>query len=125
MSEVNHTPGPWKVWPEVKGSHPDHLVYISIGSVNGGRIASTGVYGHRKGRRPDATPIVSEEECRANARLIAAAPDLLAAARSALLFAEHELELRRPSGDPEYIGYAERAVTELRAAISRATKPQE
>lgn len=46
---------------------------------------------------------------------------LLAAAKSALAFAEHELELRAPSGDPEYIAYAEQAVNDLRAAISRAT----
>ena len=81
-----HTPGPWEVGDEVDSQ--GSLVYVPIrrGKLH---ISTTGVYG----RKPDGTtagakytdrfgterhkPIISAEECRANARLIAASPDLL------------------------------------------------
>lgn len=75
---TKHTPGPWEVWPEVHGSHPEHLVYISVGPADKRRVCSTGVYGHKQGSANGKKPVVTEDECRANARLIAAAPDMLA-----------------------------------------------
>jgi hypothetical protein len=57
---VSHTPGPWEVWEINDGdSRPEWRVV----QVTGGR----------------ATPWVASVDGRGNARLIAAAPDLLAA----------------------------------------------
>jgi hypothetical protein len=87
-TEVKFTPGPWTVGAEVK-SEP-RLVYISI-FAGKKRLSSTGVYGRKQdgetaGRKytdkfgtERHEPIVPEDEARANARLIAAAPDLFAA----------------------------------------------
>lgn len=91
----NFTPGPWKCGDEVHST--ERLVYIPIRCGNGisqtnvKSSATTGVYG----RNPDGTtagekytdefgterykPTATEAECRANANLIAAAPELYAA----------------------------------------------
>lgn len=45
---------------------------------------------------------------------------MLDALRHCLAFAEHELELRAASADPEYIGCAQYAVDTARAAIALA-----
>jgi hypothetical protein len=68
---MSHTPGPWTVQP-VKGSFqvPFHIV-----SVNGKPVA----YCEGQQLRPDQT---STGESRANARLIAAAPELLAVCKA-------------------------------------------
>lgn len=87
---TEHTPGPWRVGEEIKSSK--RLVYIRI-EYDGGEssLSNTCVYPHRKDGSTYSTetrnefgedrpePAVEDEECRANARLIAAAPDLLAA----------------------------------------------
>ena len=90
---TRHTPGPWEMGEEVDSQ--DRLVYIPIrrGKLH---ISTTGVYG----KKPDGShagakytdrfgiervkPIISAEECRANARLIAASPELLAVCQSIL-----------------------------------------
>lgn len=61
---TKHTPGPWT----------SALVYARIGPDCRGSIAYSGVYGPKKGN-------VKLSEIKANGRLIAAAPDLLEAAR--------------------------------------------
>ena len=62
-----HTPGPWLVSDEYQGAHA--LLGVYIDQKNSGRVART-----------FANCLVkTDAECRANARLIAAAPDLLAA----------------------------------------------
>lgn len=89
-----HTEGPWEIGDDVDSQ--GDLVYIPIrrGKLH---ISTTGVYG----RKPDGStagrkyidrfgterhqPVITAEECRANARLIAAAPDLLAACEAAKL----------------------------------------
>lgn len=89
---AEHTPGPWEVGEEVDSA--DKLVYIPIRR-GAKRISTTGVYG----RNEDGTTagrvykdnfgierhsnIITAEECRANARLIAAAPELLASQTAA------------------------------------------
>src|SRR5262245_31778562 len=82
-----HTPGPWRAGKEIDSSK--RLVYILIESL-AGNVATTGVYGHRPngdtaGKSYVDTfgakrhePIISANEARANAALIAAVPDLLA-----------------------------------------------
>jgi hypothetical protein len=70
---MSHTPGPWAVQP-VKGSFqvPFHIV-----SEDGKPVA----YCEGQQLRPDRTSV---GEARANARLIAAAPEMLAALRTAV-----------------------------------------
>lgn len=66
---MKHTPGPW-IFEEVRGSDDKTLVYrriLNVGNVYKQKgIASTGI----------------DEEAEANARLIAAAPELLEACKA-------------------------------------------
>jgi len=69
MNESKHTPGPWQVTDEdVRGND----IYYRIEAEGFGMVALV-----------DATP-VDDDSLRANARLIAAAPDLLDACKIAL-----------------------------------------
>lgn len=92
-----HTPGPWEVW---KGNFE---VFAGPAQEN----TSCSIAGYRTpiakcGYAYDDGYILSRAECRANARLIAAAPALLAACRAALrdkedipmLMPSHELKAR-------------------------------
>ena len=78
MSEMKHTPGPWRVCggyiPAYSAIHSERG-YIVFG------VADASV--HREGlpAKPITAPGMDEQ--RANANLIAAAPDMLAALRSA------------------------------------------
>lgn len=65
--EAQHTPGPWKVFTTSDGSK-----VIGIGDRNGEGVADCG-FGIWRG---------GSEEALANARLIAAAPDLLSALKA-------------------------------------------
>jgi hypothetical protein len=73
MSEAKHTPGPWEIW--YGGGTLDD--YFTIGHTGGGN--STGVVCEYTPAAPRPN-----EELKANAHLIAAAPDLLAACRNFL-----------------------------------------
>jgi len=66
-AEAKHTPGPWQVVPAAKAEHP-----WVVGDAEGGSIASCEPMG----------PWMSAAEATANARLIAAAPEILAALKS-------------------------------------------
>jgi len=77
VKKEKHTPGPWVV--TVERTIP---VLTNVGSGSYGSVCST------HARRPD----VRENED--NARLIAAAPDLLEALRSALFTIEHRNGIR-------------------------------
>ena len=68
---IGHTPGPWAV-ERVKSE--GKLVYARIGPLGRGSIAYSGVYGPSKKK----SDVLTEDEAEANARLIAAAPELLA-----------------------------------------------
>lgn len=89
---MTHTPGPWRVDKrgEVSVQGPDSFMVADC------EILSI---------RPNAP---TGERCRANARLIAAAPDMLAALRDIVLFCE------------EHIPRTSRAITRARSAISKA-----
>lgn len=67
---MSHTPGPWSISDADECHGPaNDLLSIRIAHANGGAVADA--YSN--------CLVKTDEECRANARLIAAAPDLLAA----------------------------------------------
>jgi hypothetical protein len=79
MSNVKHTPGPWRVVPATnKGTVLFHTVDPDGNGRWRGSVASVHSAEHIMG--------ISIEERDANARLIAAAPELLAVAKAALAF---------------------------------------
>ena len=100
MEKQNHTPGPWIL---VLDNHPNHRsIYVRTDS-HGGNIAK--VVATRDSSN-DAT--WSQSRVEANARLIAAAPDLLAALERVTLQLAHE-----HTNDEAWV--------EARAAIAKAT----
>ena len=66
---VKHTPGPWPIWAGERAG----FTHIAIGHIASMRPA------YVETQSPDA------EVMKANAKLIAAAPDMLAAARQAIM----------------------------------------
>ena len=98
----NHTPGPWRVFevPEFKRSDP---AKVGVGRDDGADIAHCSGFDSQR----------SKEEELANARLIAAAPELLAACERALNWL---------SSYPG--GCAMSAYLQARAAVDKATKPE-
>jgi hypothetical protein len=82
MSDVQgHTPGPWVVPHFARDDHPCQCTSVVSGSYNGAICTvavDNGITLISEGGN-DAPP---QEEAKANARLIAAAPDLLAFVRS-------------------------------------------
>lgn len=97
----------WEAYKDVHGHDFWHVKESRLG------IGIALVHAHT-----NASPIESTVEERA--RLIAAAPPMREALRHCLAFAEHELELRKPSGDPEYIAYAQKAVDTASEALLKA-----
>ncbi len=104
-----HTPGPWKaefhgsVWHIEEGSHfpPVQLACVYVWTEDGGR-----------------------KEAAANARLMAAAPELLAEIQSALATAQDGLE-HMDSGDEEGARMALDVICSgLEDAINNATKEE-
>jgi hypothetical protein len=65
MSESKHTPGPWSIEPHPE--RPDLPIRVMGGK------------GERVARCSQISLCTTPEECKANARLISAAPDLLEA----------------------------------------------
>lgn len=90
---MKHTPGPWTVDDSV----PDEAVYVMCPS---GTIANVG---------PCGTP---DDEDKANARLIAAAPDLLEALKNTLCYLEADSD-----DDTEREDYAQ-----ANAALAKAKR---
>lgn len=80
---MSHTPGPWKV-------KSDYNVF----GVGGRLVANSG--GHSGSVRPEEI----HEENKANARLIAAAPELLEAAKRAQELISSAIDLEYVSGKP-------------------------
>ena len=99
--EAKHTPGPWM---------------NSNGTIlaPAGKVAEAGNPGY------DGFAAESEDEAIANARLIAAAPDLLAALRKALEWVEHVQSVAWDS-IPEGMRGDNGAAWAIRSAIARAT----
>lgn len=69
MSEYTHTPGPWTVWENRSG----RLRISTVASLNSGNAK---LYAHTPGR---ICQLPRKPNGEANARLIAAAPELLQA----------------------------------------------
>ncbi len=119
-----HTPGPWATdcdVPTFDGADIAYSVFINHGSGKGGEICSM-LHEPNEGRGSDWA------EGKANARLIASAPDLLAAC---ILAANSDSNVAQATNDqlldavangsPEVVKGA-LAVIALRAAISKATE---
>ena len=102
MTQFKGTPGPWEIKPE-EVDRP----YIRIrGTRLGGRFKVANVLSPNY----DGVHHREADETRANARLIAAAPELLEALQGLLI---------RVADDEEY--GPEHAITIARAAINKAT----
>jgi hypothetical protein len=103
---MKHTPGPWI--HDTRGyPHPD------VKAASGRNIACTwGV--NNQPKTPEAAA-AQQEIARANARLIAAAPELLEALKEVL---------NNPAGDYDASDGYENAVKQARAAIAKATGAQ-
>lgn len=97
-----HTAGPWCLDGEDQGQHALLGVYIAQDSETGGRIAQTFAN----------CLVTTDDECRANARLIAAAPELLEACRAVLVGVDPDC------GDPDCEDCA--WARPIRAAIAKA-----
>ena len=111
---AQHTPGPWLAQKDCRGEH-------NHGIITDGPMA-WGIYGpsFRLGVLHDPRPWCSDAEITANARLIAAAPELLAAL--AEIIAVHDLEPHRtrpiaPMDSP----LAAQAINLARSAVAKAT----
>ena len=103
MTETKHTPGPWVVEPENYDCDGGTLVRTK------GKICLANVWGVMFAKTPD-------DESLANARLIAAAPDLLEALEYLAGACELALDNDYPEGrDP---------VSVARAAIAKAKGEQ-
>lgn len=77
MTEVKHTPGPWTVDPNHKWTGYGDVDAVIMAD---DQIVST-IYGGRE-LQPQIKALPTFESCRANAALIAAAPDMLAVMKS-------------------------------------------
>ena len=112
MSKQNHTPGPW-----------ENFLHSSDGKHDGHIIAARGAGIARIWHVDGLSPVhLSQEFVDANARLITAAPELLAVANNALADLEGILPEFEPSGDRTHPAW--QTIEELRQVINRATGEQ-
>lgn len=98
---TEHTAGPWKVMENAKGNFQH-----GISTANGAPVSAMIAYVDIKSVNTDKTARL------ANARLMAAAPELLAAMRDCLADLEHYAATHGPGPDRRLIAY--------RAAIAKA-----
>ena len=110
MTETKHTPGPWN-WSR----WPSELIGGSLSVYQIGPMRAV-IYDDW---RPRADGI-SEEENEANARLIAAAPELLEACKAAREFALEEIDLLCEGG-VQVPSWLLKLQEQLRTAIAKAT----
>jgi hypothetical protein len=103
MNTQTHTPGPWFVHPGTDGRERGHIRELKTESTSGRHVAVARItYAGRE-----------YGECEANARLIAAAPELLEACQEALTAATNVFH-----GD--IVKEASRVRAVLRSALAKA-----
>jgi hypothetical protein len=108
---AQHTPGPWRLTLE-----PTELPGVNVRFCIDTDYAINIAGGQSQEHLGGASGAIFEEECRANARLIAAAPELLEALKAML---SHTAELDPMQGyrpEEDFI-----AVKQASAAIAKAT----
>lgn len=98
-----HTPGPWRI---------SHLIPDLVKDTEGNLIADCETTPHK------LRPAPPKEQDIANARLIAAAPDLLAACHALMRAEAMQTEGKR---DGATMGQISLAIDAARAAIAKAT----
>jgi hypothetical protein len=98
-----HTPGPWRVDICTPESGKSIAVHVDTRAVKAGRVMVVALCG-----RPGVTYV------EANARLIAAAPELFAAVKAAEQFFDDQIHCRKPT--QKWTEY----VAQIRAAIASA-----
>ncbi|RWP64868.1 hypothetical protein [Mesorhizobium sp.] len=81
---ANHTPGPWAIDPK----------YLSEVQTPDDKTIASCWHAHAEGRTVSITGVLecSLEESAANARLIAAAPDMLAALKAVVMVADRDTD---------------------------------
>lgn len=108
MSNSKHTPGPWKVW-----DHAPYSVWL------GDKSQVAACRWTTDDGKPEPECVQSDAEAQANARLIASAPDLLAALKRLI-------DNPGPrKADDEFVAHKKlgahiEAVSAARAAIAKA-----
>lgn len=105
MADMSYTPGPWAYRDSVEGFRGDYCVTQGVDPTGKDELASVWSCG---AEGPD--------EAEANARLIAAAPDLLAACKFACSAIDNYLGKDPEGVDPDMSG----ACQQLAEAIERA-----
>lgn len=105
---MTHTPGEWTC---EHGTSDQFHIHNEVGLC----IAST----CDRAQHPDSAAAKTYEEDEANAELMAAAPDLLAACR-VMDLACRNLESHAHEGRTSISGEMEKAIADLRAAIAKA-----
>lgn len=98
MAETGHTPGPWKQAHVVSAYETKRRVIVAAEDSQYAGCPVGEVYG------------TTDEDCKANARLIAAAPDLLHELREVLAWAREENAPLR-----------QQEIDSIEAAIAKAT----
>lgn len=103
MTQTTHTPGPWKVYSSAAPNYPATVAFMD---------------GANEMTICDVTETGAQ-----HARLIAAAPDLLAALKSVVEFIADEVEQRGLAGSnmSDYEDEAVQALYRVEAAIAKAT----
>ena len=105
------TPGPWAV------AGPSCFAVLS--DTDKGRFL-VGVAHHGPNRRLLDTREIPQDVARANARLMALAPELLHALEVALPHLEQEVEQRESAGNAEYVDDIKAAAEEARTVLAKA-----
>lgn len=122
--KTKHTPGPWSLGRPDSQGQDAYMCEVMTAYATKSEGASIGCYDvicrTWSPREICASLRLSREECFANARLIAAAPDLLSALEDLLpMFADWHKEFPDDVGDKEGT-----ALDAARAAIAKATGQQ-
>jgi hypothetical protein len=107
-----HTPGPWQVLPE-----EDDRQYLRIRGTEPGQLWKIANVHHD----PQAYRPSSADETRANASLIACAPDLLALVEEAIRLYGTPHWWNQPHAPAEWIARAQDAVAKARGTMSRTS----